>query len=88
MQAICAAGAEPRFTDVDPDTLCVTADHIEAALSPATRAVMPVLYGGRAVDLTTIATQLADRDIAVVEDAAHAFGSRYGPQRRSGPARK
>ncbi|MFI5591208.1 DegT/DnrJ/EryC1/StrS family aminotransferase [Amycolatopsis sp. NPDC051758] len=81
VQAIRAAGAEPRFTNVDPDTLCVTADHIEAALSPATRAVMPVLYGGRAVDLTTIATQLADRDIAIVEDAAHAFGSRHGERR-------
>jgi dTDP-4-amino-4,6-dideoxygalactose transaminase len=78
VQAIRATGAEPRFTDIDPHTLCVTADHIKAALTPATRAVMPVLYGGRAVDLTTIATQLADRDIAVVEDAAHAFGSRHG----------
>jgi len=42
---------------------------------------MPVLYGGRAVDLTTIATQLAERDIAMVEDAAHAFGSRHGEHR-------
>ncbi|MFB9691358.1 DegT/DnrJ/EryC1/StrS family aminotransferase [Amycolatopsis plumensis] len=77
VQAILATGAHPRFADVDPDTLCATADHIEAALSPATRVVMPVLYGGRAVDLTTITARLADRDIAVVEDAAHAFGSQH-----------
>ncbi|MEU0529145.1 DegT/DnrJ/EryC1/StrS family aminotransferase [Amycolatopsis tolypomycina] len=81
VQAIRATGAEPRFIDVDPDTLCVTAELVEAALAPATRAVMPVLYGGRAVDLTPIATQLAERDIAVVEDAAHAFGSRQGERR-------
>ena len=81
VQAILATGAHPRFADVDPDTLCVTADHIEAALSPATRAVMPVLYGGRAVDLTTITARLADRDIAVVEDAAHAFGSQHRGRR-------
>jgi dTDP-4-amino-4,6-dideoxygalactose transaminase len=75
VQAILATGARPRFVDVDPATLCATAEHIQAALTSATRAVMPVLYGGRAVDLAPIRDQLAERDIAVVEDAAHAFGS-------------
>ncbi|MEA5367185.1 DegT/DnrJ/EryC1/StrS family aminotransferase [Amycolatopsis sp., V23-08] len=75
VQAILATGARPRFADIDPGTLCVTPAHIEAALTPETRAVMPVLYGGRAVDLGLVSDQLADRDIAVVEDAAHAFGS-------------
>ncbi|UOZ03310.1 DegT/DnrJ/EryC1/StrS aminotransferase family protein [Amycolatopsis sp. WQ 127309] len=75
VQAILATGAQPRFVDVDPATLCVTAEHIQTALTSATRAVMPVLYGGRAVDLAPIRDQLAERDIAVVEDAAHAFGS-------------
>lgn len=81
VQAILATGARPRFADVDPTTLCVTADHIDAALTPATRAVMPVLYGGRAVDLTAIRARLDERDIAVVEDAAHAFGSEQGGRR-------
>ncbi|HUY52450.1 MAG TPA: DegT/DnrJ/EryC1/StrS family aminotransferase [Streptosporangiaceae bacterium] len=62
-------------------TLCVTAGDILEALTPATRAVMPVLYGGRAVDLTGIAPELADRGILVIEDAAHAFGSWYGERR-------
>ncbi|WP_410595486.1 DegT/DnrJ/EryC1/StrS family aminotransferase [Amycolatopsis sp. lyj-23] len=78
IQAILATGARPRFVEVDPRTLCVTAEHIRAALTSATRAVMPVLYGGRAVDLSPIRDQLADREIAVVEDAAHAFGSVNG----------
>jgi dTDP-4-amino-4,6-dideoxygalactose transaminase len=81
VQAILACGATPRFADTDPATLCVTAGDILEALTPATRAVMPVLYGGRAVDLTSIAAELADRGITVVEDAAHAFGSFSGERR-------
>ncbi len=78
IQAILATGARPRFVDIDPRTLCVTAEHIRAAVTSATRAVMPVLYGGRAVDLGPIRDQLTERGIAVVEDAAHAFGSVHG----------
>ncbi|WP_340682524.1 DegT/DnrJ/EryC1/StrS family aminotransferase [Amycolatopsis coloradensis] len=81
VQAIAATGARPRFVDVDPATLCTTADHLRAALTPATRAVMPVLYGGRAIDLADVREHLAARDIAIVEDAAHAFGSVNGLRR-------
>jgi hypothetical protein len=66
---------------VDLATLCVTAGDILEAVTPATRAVMPVLYGGRAVDLTGIAAELANRGILVIEDAAHAFGSFSGERR-------
>lgn len=81
VQAVLACGAVPRFADINPATLCVTAGDILEALTPATRAVMPVLYGGRAVDLTSIAPDLADRGILVIEDAAHAFGSFSGERR-------
>ncbi|MGW7367907.1 DegT/DnrJ/EryC1/StrS family aminotransferase [Streptomyces sp. NPDC054841] len=81
VQAIVACGAVPRFCEVDPVSLCVTAEDISEAITPATRAVMPVLYGGRAVDLGTMSGLLADRGIVVVEDAAHAFGSRQGEVR-------
>ncbi|MFB9434044.1 DegT/DnrJ/EryC1/StrS family aminotransferase, partial [Streptoalloteichus tenebrarius] len=53
----------------------MTGEHVRTALTPATRAVMPVLYGGRPVDLTALRAEFADRGIVVVEDAAHAFGS-------------
>ncbi|MFE0459283.1 DegT/DnrJ/EryC1/StrS family aminotransferase [Kitasatospora sp. NPDC058965] len=76
VQTILFTGAVPRFAEVDPDTLCVTAQTVLDALTPATRAVMPVLYGGRAVDLTVIHNQLRQRGVVVVQDAAHAFGSR------------
>ncbi|WP_030548444.1 DegT/DnrJ/EryC1/StrS aminotransferase family protein [Streptomyces albus] len=81
VQAITACGAHPRFVDVDPATLCVTAGHMRDALTPATRAVVPVLYGGRTVNLSGIHTELAGRGIQVVQDAAHAFGSRAGAGR-------
>jgi dTDP-4-amino-4,6-dideoxygalactose transaminase len=76
VQAIIAAGAAPRFVEVDPATLCVTPQALLDAITPHTRAVMPVLYGGRAVDCSAIRPVLAERGIVIVEDAAHAFGSR------------
>lgn len=81
VQAILAAGAQPRFADIDPRTLCVTADTVEDALTRRTAAVIPVLYGGRAVDLTGVMDRLTRRGIEVIEDAAQAFGSRRGGTR-------
>ncbi len=76
VQAILATGARPVWCEIDPRTLCVTPPILLQALTPRTRAVLPVLYGGRAIDLTPIRDILDQRGIAVVEDAAHAFGSR------------
>jgi dTDP-4-amino-4,6-dideoxygalactose transaminase len=81
VQAVLACGAVPRFADTDPATLCATPGDLLEAVTPATRAVVPVLYGGRAVDLAGIAAELADRGITVIEDAAHAFGSFAGERR-------
>lgn len=81
VQAIVAAGARPRFAEIDPGTLCVSADGVLEALTPDTRAVMPVLYGGRAVNLAAAAPVLAERGIVVVEDAAQAFGSWQGERK-------
>lgn len=81
VQAVLACGAHPRFIEVSPDTLCVEAQDVLEVITPATRAVMPVLYGGRAVDLAGIQDVLDARNITVIEDAAHAFGSYCGPRR-------
>lgn len=75
VQAVLATGARPRFADIDPGTLCVTADRVAQALTPAVRAVIPVHYGGRAVDLDPLQDLLDRRGVLVVEDAAHSFGS-------------
>ncbi|MFE6520870.1 DegT/DnrJ/EryC1/StrS family aminotransferase [Streptomyces sp. NPDC057794] len=81
VQAILAVGATPRFADIDPGTLCVTDQLVMDALGPDTAAVIPVLFGGRPIDLSPIRDELTERNIAVVEDAAHAFGSRKGRRR-------
>ncbi|MFE1776003.1 DegT/DnrJ/EryC1/StrS family aminotransferase [Streptomyces sp. NPDC059008] len=81
IQAILAVGARPSFVEVSPRTGCVESPEVLDALTPATRAVLPVLYGGRAVDLSDAQPTLDKRGICVIEDAAHAFGSRSGPRR-------
>ena len=76
-------GARPVFCDVDPETLCVTPEMIREKLTRRTRAVMVVHLGGLAVDLEPIRAILPDR-VAIVEDAAHALGSRYPNGNRVG----
>ncbi|MFF7456645.1 DegT/DnrJ/EryC1/StrS family aminotransferase [Kitasatospora sp. NPDC008115] len=81
IQAILACGAAPHFIEINPGTLCIEPDAVAEAITPATRAVMPVLFGGRAIDLSGIRSTLDQQGIVVIEDAAHAFGSYSGPAR-------
>ncbi|MEU3188214.1 DegT/DnrJ/EryC1/StrS family aminotransferase [Streptomyces sp. NPDC006923] len=76
IQPIVALGAAPRFIDHAPNSLCVEPTTVLEAITPATQAVLPVLYGGRPVDLSGIAPGLRRRGIHIIEDAAQAFGSR------------
>ncbi|MHC4601052.1 MAG: DegT/DnrJ/EryC1/StrS family aminotransferase [Planctomycetota bacterium] len=68
-------GARPVFADVDPETFNVTAGTLEAALTPATRAVIPVHLFGRPAEISGILDLCESRGIAVVEDAAQSFGA-------------
>tara|TARA_Y100001968_G_C19433882_1_gene758556 strand:- start:1462 stop:2622 length:1161 start_codon:yes stop_codon:yes gene_type:complete len=73
-------GATPVFADVCPDSGLVTAETVTAAISPRTRAVLPVHLTGRPVDLAPIRALTEARGIALVEDAAHALGATYQGQ--------
>ncbi|AKF46177.1 UDP-4-amino-4-deoxy-L-arabinose aminotransferase [Pseudomonas fragariae (ex Marin et al. 2024)] len=74
---ICLLGATPVFVDVDRDTLMTSAALIEQAITPRTKAIVPVHYAGAAFDLDPLYA-LADRHgITVIEDAAHAAGTAY-----------
>ncbi|POR67934.1 UDP-4-amino-4-deoxy-L-arabinose aminotransferase [Pseudomonas syringae] len=74
---ICLLGATPVFVDVDRDTLMTSAALIEHAITPRTKAIVPVHYAGAAFDLDPLYA-LADRHgITVIEDAAHAAGTAY-----------
>ena len=66
-------GAEVSFVDVNPDTLCIDPKAIEAAITPRTRAIMPVHFGGHPCDMEAIWAIAGSRGIPVVEDAAHAI---------------
>src|SRR3954451_5974709 len=71
-EAIPHTGARPVFCDVDPDTFCVTADTVRAALTPATKAVIAVHLFGNVAPVREIEAL----GVPVVEDAAQAAGSR------------
>lgn len=74
---ICLLGATPVFVDVDRDTLMCDVPSIEAAITPRTKAIIPVHYAGAAFDLDPLYALADKHGITVVEDAAHAAGTRY-----------
>lgn len=74
---ISLLGATPVFVDVDRDTLMVDAERLAAAITPRTRALIPVHYAGAPADLDPIRALAERHGIAVIEDAAHAVGTRY-----------
>ena len=69
-------GAKPVFCDVDPDTLCITAEFALQKLTPKTKAIMVVHMAGLGVDVNTIRAALPE-NVAIIEDAAHALGAKF-----------
>jgi dTDP-4-amino-4,6-dideoxygalactose transaminase len=78
-EAIPATGARPVFCDIDPDTYCVTADTVRAALTPRTKAVIAVHLFGNVAPIAEIEAL----GVPVLEDAAQAAGS-LSPEGRPG----
>jgi dTDP-4-amino-4,6-dideoxygalactose transaminase len=74
---VLRAGARPVLVDVDLDTRNTDAARIEAALTPRTRAIMPVHFAGLPVDLAPVYALAKRRSLRVIEDAAHAMGASY-----------
>ncbi len=66
-------GADVVLVDIDPATLCIDVKAIEAAITPRTKAVMPVHYAGLAVDMQALLALAEKHGLKVVEDAAHAL---------------
>jgi dTDP-4-amino-4,6-dideoxygalactose transaminase len=73
--AIKYAGATPVLVDVDPETFCLDPARLEAAITPRTRAIMPVHLHGRLADMAAIGAIAARHNIPVIEDAAQAHGA-------------
>jgi dTDP-4-amino-4,6-dideoxygalactose transaminase len=70
-------GANPVFVDINLATLNIDASKIEAAITPRTKAIMPVHFGGLACDMQSILTIAQKHQLKVVEDAAHAIPTTY-----------
>ena len=77
VQAIVAAGASPVFCDVSAHDLMLDVADATGRITDRTRAIMPVHYCGQACDMDALLAAARPRGIAVVEDAAHAIGTRY-----------
>lgn len=75
--AIVHAGARPIFVDIDPDTFNIDPEKIEAAITPTTRAIIPVHYAGQPCNMKEIHRIADEHFLATIEDAAHAIGSAY-----------
>lgn len=69
-------GAKVVFADIDPGSLCVTPETVRRALTPRTKAVVPVHFGGLPVNIDAL-REVLPKGVVIVEDAAHALGSVY-----------
>lgn len=70
-------GANPVFVDIDPETLNIDPAKIEVAITPHTRAIIPVHLAGLACDMASILKIARQHDLKVAEDAAHALPTTY-----------
>src|SRR5437870_213342 len=74
---IFAVGARPVFVDIDSGTLNIDPEAVARAITPRTRALLPVHFAGQPVDLDRLRAIAADHGLALIEDAAHALGTTY-----------
>ena len=74
-------GGKPVFVDVDPDTLCIDSQCIRESITRNTRLVLPVHFGGMPCDLKEIVDLCKNYKLGLIEDAAHAAGSKYKNQK-------
>lgn len=83
-ETIALLGARPVFVDIDPATFNIDPALIEAAITPRTRAIMPVSLYGQCADMAAINAIAARHSLPVIEDAAQSFGATQGGRRSCG----
>jgi UDP-2-acetamido-2-deoxy-ribo-hexuluronate aminotransferase len=75
VETMLLLGLKPVFVDIDPRTYNIDANHIEAAITPNTKAIMPVSLYGQMADMDTINAIAKKHGLVVIEDAAQSFGA-------------
>jgi dTDP-4-amino-4,6-dideoxygalactose transaminase len=78
---ILEVGATPVFADIDPVTRNIDLDQLEAAITPRTKAIIPVYLAGLPLDMTRLYAIAQKHGLRIVEDAAQALGSSWNGQR-------
>ena len=84
VEAILYANARPILVDVDEKSMLMDASAVAAAITPRTKAIIPVHLYGRTVDLKPLKQIAGDRNIAIIEDAAQAHGALLDDGKRAG----
>jgi perosamine synthetase len=82
--AVSYTGAKPVFVDIDADTLCIDPGAVRAAVTPKTRAIVPVHLYGHPADMDELEAIAAQHKIPIIEDAAEAHGAEYKGKRVGG----
>lgn len=70
-------GAHPVLVDIEPDTLCISPERIAQAVTSRTKCILPVHYAGHSCDMDAIMKLASEKELKVVEDAAHALPAKY-----------
>ncbi|MBT4935449.1 UDP-4-amino-4,6-dideoxy-N-acetyl-beta-L-altrosamine transaminase [Candidatus Woesearchaeota archaeon] len=78
---IVYCGATPVLVDIDPKTYNIDPDQIRKKITPRTKAIIPVHYGGNPCNMDEIQKIAQDYDIKIIEDAAHALSAKYKDQK-------
>ncbi|WP_296896757.1 DegT/DnrJ/EryC1/StrS family aminotransferase [uncultured Megamonas sp.] len=77
VNAIVFSGGKPVLVDIDPHTFNIDINKIEAAITPKTKAIIPVHFAGRPCDMDALEALAQKYNLAIIEDAAHALGAEY-----------
>lgn len=77
VNAVIHAGASPILVDVEPDTFNIDPEQIQRNISPRTKAILPVHFGGRACNMDAITSLARDYHLKIIEDCAHAIETDY-----------
>jgi dTDP-4-amino-4,6-dideoxygalactose transaminase len=78
--AVLAMGGVPVFADIDPDTYCLDVESVRRALSPRTKAIIPVHLAMRFTDMDALMSLAREHGLKVIEDCAHAHGGAFNGQ--------
>ena len=77
VSAVLRVNAVPVFADIEPDTLCLDPADVERKITPRTKAILPVHVAGYIADMDRLGAIARTRNLAILEDACHAWGSQW-----------